>query len=525
MARRYVLGVLAASTVGDRGWTSELYAHAERSTDDPDLRCAAASAVAIARGREGFQRQAMDILQQAAQAFPPRDPATAVGLAVCAAVIAVQSGLPEHLPLVAGMRELAGKGRGDDGTGSISFLVPQDADVQLAYVDVTIDPSSAEQFRDLLPADGRPHPATAIGKLTLAVVADELSETGLAVQLWSGGVRGLGAGGEIAAWPEAWPAMARELIELGRWQEASIALDAAEELDDTQDLPLLRVMVIALRGTLAALRGDGATARALGESVWPLLTFECNGVARMTVLRTLALSAMASGDFDTAYRHYRTQVEAVATARHVVHASHPVLGLAMTAHRAGRTADALPLVEAVRDNYGPDPGVRMRLTLDHAFALLDTDDRTEDRFMSVVTDERAPEWLLDHALARFHFGAWLRRRRRPIEARPHLAAAYTILTDLGAVGLAESARVELRASGGAAAGTAPAHRSGVPGGWALLSPQQREVARLAAQGLRNREIGEQLELSPRTVSTHLYNCYLRLGITARHQLGDVVERQ
>lgn len=55
-----------------------------------------------------------------------------------------------------------------------------------------------------------------------------------------------------------------------------------------------------------------------------------------------------------------------------------------------------------------------------------------------------------------------------------------------------------------------------------LTAQQRQIVRLAADGLSNREIGEHLFLSPRTVGSHLYNVYPKLGISSRHQLRDLL---
>jgi DNA-binding CsgD family transcriptional regulator len=57
-----------------------------------------------------------------------------------------------------------------------------------------------------------------------------------------------------------------------------------------------------------------------------------------------------------------------------------------------------------------------------------------------------------------------------------------------------------------------------------LTPQQRQIVRLAGDGLTNRQIGDRLFLSPRTVSSHLYRSYPKLGVTGRHQLRDVVAR-
>jgi len=55
-----------------------------------------------------------------------------------------------------------------------------------------------------------------------------------------------------------------------------------------------------------------------------------------------------------------------------------------------------------------------------------------------------------------------------------------------------------------------------------LTPQQRQIVRLASDGLTDREIADQLFLSPRTVSSHLYRSYPKLGVASRHQLRDVV---
>ncbi len=57
-----------------------------------------------------------------------------------------------------------------------------------------------------------------------------------------------------------------------------------------------------------------------------------------------------------------------------------------------------------------------------------------------------------------------------------------------------------------------------------LTPQQRQIVRLASDGLTNREIGDRLFLSPRTVSSHLYRSYPKLGVVGRHQLHDVIAR-
>jgi len=56
-----------------------------------------------------------------------------------------------------------------------------------------------------------------------------------------------------------------------------------------------------------------------------------------------------------------------------------------------------------------------------------------------------------------------------------------------------------------------------------LTAREHEIATLAAQGLTNREIGDRLYLSPRTVGFHLYNVFPKLGITGRAQLRGALE--
>jgi DNA-binding CsgD family transcriptional regulator len=87
------------------------------------------------------------------------------------------------------------------------------------------------------------------------------------------------------------------------------------------------------------------------------------------------------------------------------------------------------------------------------------------------------------------------------------------------VSWAQRAEAELRACGVAVTDT-PGERDAL---WEL-TPQQRQIVRLAGDGLTNREIGDRLFLSPRTVSSHLYRSYPKLRVTGRHQLRDVVAR-
>jgi DNA-binding CsgD family transcriptional regulator len=122
--------------------------------------------------------------------------------------------------------------------------------------------------------------------------------------------------------------------------------------------------------------------------------------------------------------------------------------------------------------------------------------------------DRWPLWRGRLLLAR---GRWLRRHRRVAESRGVLRAARDTFDALGSAPWGEQARRELRASG-------ERSRRRVPDARDQLTAQELQIAQLAGEGLSNREIGERLFLSHRTVSTHLYRVFPKLGITSRAEL-------
>ncbi len=109
-----------------------------------------------------------------------------------------------------------------------------------------------------------------------------------------------------------------------------------------------------------------------------------------------------------------------------------------------------------------------------------------------------------------------RRNARPSEAREPLRRGLEIARTCGAVPLAERAHEELLASGARP-------RKIVRGGPDALTPAEQRVARMAADGLTNRQIAETLVLSTRTVETHLAHVYTKLGVSSRRSLADVLE--
>jgi DNA-binding CsgD family transcriptional regulator len=116
-------------------------------------------------------------------------------------------------------------------------------------------------------------------------------------------------------------------------------------------------------------------------------------------------------------------------------------------------------------------------------------------------------------LARAHllYGEWLRRQHRRVDAREQLRIAHAMLADMGAEAFAERARRELQATGETV-------RKRTVETLDELTPQEAQVARLAADGQTNPEIGAQLFLSPRTVEWHLGKVFGKLGISSRKEL-------
>ena len=152
--------------------------------------------------------------------------------------------------------------------------------------------------------------------------------------------------------------------------------------------------------------------------------------------------------------------------------------------------------------------------LRHARALLADDQHAETRFQEALAGD-LHRWPIDRARLLLAQGEWLRRQRHISGSRAPLRAAREAFDAIGATGWSERARHELRASGETSRARTPETRD-------ELTPQELQIAQMAAAGLTNRDIGRQLYLSHRTVGSHLYRIFPKLGITSRGQLPSVL---
>jgi DNA-binding CsgD family transcriptional regulator len=148
-------------------------------------------------------------------------------------------------------------------------------------------------------------------------------------------------------------------------------------------------------------------------------------------------------------------------------------------------------------------------------ALLSEGQAAEDLYREAIDRLGRTRMRTDLARAHLVYGEWLRRERRRTDAREHLRTAYDMFVTMGAEAFAERAARELRATGEKARKRTADTRG-------QLTPQETQIAQLAADGHSNPEIGARLFISPRTVEYHLHKVFTKLTITSRTELQRVL---
>ena len=271
-------------------------------------------------------------------------------------------------------------------------------------------------------------------------------------------------------------------------------------------------MSLSYPALVAAARGEHDKTRALTSqlSSW--------GGPRRALLLTQrahharAVDAAGRGDFEAAYTS-AAMVTPPGTLDDAPQGLWVLFDLVEAAMRTGRRDAALAHVQAMLDTDVASLSPRLAMLVAGATALLD--DGTNETFERALAIPDAARWPFDLARIHLTYGERLRRDRATSEARRHLSAAHDIFSQLGAAPWAARAGSELRAAGQAVADDQRPDP-------VTLTPQQREIAALAAAGLTNKQIGERLYLSHRTVATHLYQIFPKLGVTSRAALRDAL---
>jgi DNA-binding CsgD family transcriptional regulator len=144
-------------------------------------------------------------------------------------------------------------------------------------------------------------------------------------------------------------------------------------------------------------------------------------------------------------------------------------------------------------------------------AVLADEENAEDLYRAALgSDLQSWPWL--RGRLQLTFGRWLRRRHQVAEARDSLRSAHATLSGIGATVWADQAETELRAAGEQTARRSAPSRE-------TLTAQELQIVRMAGDGFSDKQIGQRLYLSPRTVSGHLYRAFPQLGITSRSQIA------
>jgi ATP/maltotriose-dependent transcriptional regulator MalT len=301
-----------------------------------------------------------------------------------------------------------------------------------------------------------------------------------------------------------------DCLELGDWDRAAAAIEEAQRLAHDTGQPIWDTGSLSLHAMVIALRGDHEKAHAMAAEVehsagGRRLT---NLLACVQLARGFAL--ISAGEYTQGYEALRRLYDPADPAFHLTERFHGVMFLAEAAAHAGRAEDARPVIAALEADAVTTPAPTLHLHLAYARAVLAGDDEAEKLFLAALR-AGLTRWPWLRARLELAYGAWLRRQRRVAESRQPLRSALTTFDLIGADNWAEQARSELRAAGERVAAPESAAQS-------VLSAQELQIARLAAEGLSNREIGERLYLSPRTVGSHLYRIFPKLDITSRAQL-------
>ncbi|MEP9364135.1 LuxR C-terminal-related transcriptional regulator [Nocardioides sp. CN2-186] len=267
-------------------------------------------------------------------------------------------------------------------------------------------------------------------------------------------------------------------IAVGNWPGASAAAEDYLVVAETTGRTETVARAEAAAGIVAAVQGDADAARALLDRSERIATRR--GVSGLLDLVQLGrgVEALSAGRYDEAWAQLRQLVDTVATSSGWIRSAAESY-LAEAALHCGAESASATTFELARDACPVDR-------------------------------------VFDRARINLAWGVCLRRERRVSDSRAPLLEALVAFERLGATAWADQARGELRATG-----ERRVRRD--LGDAETLTAQELQIVQMAAQGLSNREIGQRLFLSHRTIGSHLYRAFPKLGVAARSQLRDVLD--
>ncbi len=301
----------------------------------------------------------------------------------------------------------------------------------------------------------------------------------------------------------------------GDWEAAERAGAEAATLARETRQPQFGLTGQLVGALAAALRGGETDVDAMLAGPERALTAMKGGPLLAPAHLARGAAALSEGRHDDAFRALWPVFDEDDPAYHRFMRWPAVLDLVEAGSRGEHTARVTKVTGELEQIARRSEAPILRAGLACARPLLSDDDHAEADFVAALGEESHSYPFL-RARTLFAFGRWLRRQRRSADSRAPLRDAIGLFDALGATRWSERARQELRATGEKIGRRTPDARD-------RLTAQELQIAQLAAAGLSNREIGERLFLSHRTIGSHLYRIFPKLGITTRSHLPAALE--
>jgi ATP/maltotriose-dependent transcriptional regulator MalT len=304
-------------------------------------------------------------------------------------------------------------------------------------------------------------------------------------------------------------------VRLGDLPTAVPIAAEAEELAQETRQPFMFGLAKAVQAEIAALRGHHDQAMALADEAERAGIVAGARPVLATVRLARGLAALGEGRYDDAFADLRRMLDPADPACHPAFRGYCLAELTEAAVRSGQTGLMQEILAEMESLGKISPSPALHIGLRYARAALASNVDAEDLFSSALQADLAG-WPAERGRVHLAFGEWLRRQRRVVESRTHLRTARETFDALGMTPWSERARRELRSAGESSPNRGPDARE-------KLTPHELSIAQLAAEGLTNREIGQRLYLSHRTVGTHLHRIFPKLGVSSRAGLARVLD--
>jgi DNA-binding CsgD family transcriptional regulator/tetratricopeptide (TPR) repeat protein len=301
-------------------------------------------------------------------------------------------------------------------------------------------------------------------------------------------------------------------IALGHWASAEMLVDESGRLAGEIGQSWWRTGSLIASAALRGVRGETEAAEHLVAKAEKIAIPQRLNDLICMIAFARGVTWLGAGRPAVALEHLTRVFDRNDPAFHEAARFMSITYVADAASQSGQRHVAVPILDELERLAQRTPSPTLHAGLMYARPVLAQDDAAEGLYNAALGSDLRHH-PFDHARLQLAYGAWLRRQRRVSESRGPLRAAREVFDALACVPWGERARQELRASG-------EQSRPRIPGAREQLTPQELQIAQLAAGGLTNREIGQKLYLSHRTVGSHLYRIFPKLDITSRAQLAS-----